>query len=104
MTKIIRIDQKTNRPIKKESEGADEGKTLFEHIGLVGGKTNSDLFSKFAKMLKSVAIMVIIGYLLGMIIDIMLETSVYAMIFAIVMLIIWILKVFGLNIPSKKKE
>jgi hypothetical protein len=101
MTKIIRVNPKTNKAVKEEKS---EGKTLFEHIGLTGGTKTGDVYSKFAKMLKSVAIMVIIGYLLGMIIDIMIGTSTYAIIFAIVMLIIWILKVFGLNIPTKKKE
>lgn len=103
MAKAVIINPKARKSPKEEEK--DEGKTLFEHLGLAGGnKAKNDTYDKFVKMLKSVAVMVIIGYLLGTIIDIMLKTNIYALIFAIVMLIVWILKVFGLSIPSRKKD
>lgn len=92
MPRIVKIE-------KKE----EEGKTLFEHLGLAGkAKGENTSFNKLTKMMKSMVITVIIGYLLGFILDIMMGTNIYALILAISMLIFWLLKVFGKDLRVKK--
>lgn len=98
MTKIV--SRKGNAPKQ------DEGKTIFEYMGLTGKteKKGTGIFDKMSRYLKSMALFVIIGYLMGVILDIMLKTNFYGPILAIAMLLIWILKVFGKDLkpPSRK--
>jgi hypothetical protein len=102
MTKII--SRKGNNNLTE----TNEGKTLFEHIGLTGKKTGTGtgIFDKMGRYLKSMALFVILGFLIGTILDIMLKTNYYGSILAIGMLILWILKAFGADLkpPMRRKK
>lgn len=79
----------------------EQGKTLFEHIGLTGGGKNSETMEKYKKLLISCCVFMVIGYIMGIMLDIMLNVNYYGLILALAMLLIWILRVFGKYLKVK---
>lgn len=98
MTEIVSRKKTTKK------EEVDEGRTLWQHLGIGNNGKGSDTFDRLKKMLKSMAVTVVIGYLLGFILDIYMETSHYAMVLAVTMLIVWILMVFGKDLKPPRKK
>ena len=77
-------------------EEKDEGKTLFEHLGITGNKDGAinKSYEKFKKMLISLMVYMVIGYILGTILDIFLNQGMYAVVLSLFMALIWIIAVF----------
>lgn len=79
------------------AEDEEEGKTLFEHLGLTGNKKEGSIsksYEKFKKMIISLMVYMVIGYILGMILDIFLNQGIYAVVLSLCMALIWIIAVF----------
>ena len=95
---------KNTNVIKMVDEKKEEGKTLFEHLGLTGGQKDGAInksFEKMKKMAISFGVYVLIGYILGMILDVMLSSGIYSIVLALTMSLIWIVAAFGKYLKIK---
>lgn len=68
----------------------EEGKTIFEHLGIKG-----EGFAGIKRKLYGLGVYAVVGFIIGTIVDVLLGSGIYGYIIGLVFVLIWIMKTYG---------